>query len=938
MKDSHDATAQVSGSVHAAASELVTVLFTDIEGSTEKWEATPQRMAQAVARHDVLLREAVEAHRGRVIKTTGDGIYAAFADAGDGIAAVVAIQVALADPAATAGVPIAVRCGLHRGVAEQRDNDYFGTTINRAARMTSAAHGGQVLVSQAVVAAVRERRLPDVGFRDLGSVRLKGLAAAEHVFQVLHPRLRPDFPALRSLESTPSNLPQQITSFVGRETELAEAEALLSRARLLTLLGMGGLGKTRLALQVGGEALDDFPDGVWFVDLAPIRDPALVPVETAKVLGLRDEPGVPLVDTLGNHLKSRKLLLILDNCEHLVSASAHLANALLRTAPEIRILATSREALHLPGEQVYPVLPLPLPLPDRSDGVEALSHSPAVQLFVERAQSHKPTFTLNDHDAHAVAELVARLEGIPLAIELAAARVRTQSVADINARLKDRYKLLTGGGRVLLERQQTLRALVDWSYDLLPQKDQILLARLSAFSGRFDLAAAEAVCGTEPLAPEDIDDLLVSLVDKSLVMPEESESGTRYRMLETIRDYARIKLIERGELAKLSTRHCDYYLVMAKAGNRGLQGPDQAEWIPRLEANHDNMRTAIAHALGGTGDPIIAAKMEVALMGFRTLRGYATEGRANVRALLSLPAIHESDIAHAHTLYVGANLANSQGDNCEAQRMLETCLALRRGIGNEAEIAATLSTLAAVRLRLGDAVRARQGEEEALAIFRRLGHRIEESIVLAHLGGICVYTGNAEEAKRFLEESLTIARAVKYQETESDCERTLGKLALESGDLAAARDRFQRALLVCEAGGDLQGAAKSLCCLAEVDIATGDTGVARRRLGEAMRAFQSFQVKSGLIGALEDQARLARVTGFPEEAARLHSAAAAAREKLVLRRAPRDDQRWRDEVDAVRTALGAAAFEVAWAEGHEWELNYAVSRTLDPTFLSTLAA
>jgi predicted ATPase/class 3 adenylate cyclase/tetratricopeptide (TPR) repeat protein len=904
----------------------VTFLFTDIEGSAEKWEEAPQRMARAVARHDALLREAVEAHRGRVIKTTGDGIYAAFADVTDGIAAVVAIQVSLAVPEVTAGVPIAVRCGLHRGVAERRDNDYFGSTINRAARVMGAANGGQVLVSQAVVDAVQERPPPDVGFRDLGSVRLKGLAVAEHVYQLLHPRLRPDFPALRSLEATPNNLPQQITSFVGRRTELAEAAALFANARLLTLLGMGGLGKTRLALEIGGDLLDGFPDGVWFVDLAPIRNPSLVPVEAAKTLGLREEPGAPLIETLGNHLKSRKLLLILDNCEHLVSASAHLANALLRTAPELRILTTSREALHVPGEQVYTVLPLPLP--DRSDGVEALSHSPAVQLFVERAQSHKPSFALNEREAAAVAELVARLEGIPLAIELAAARVRTLSVTDINARLEDRYKLLTGGGRVRLARQQTLRALVDWSYELLPENDQLLFARLSAFAGGFDLAAAEAVCGGEPLESEDIVDLLVSLVDKSLVMPEETESGTRYRMLETIRDYARIKLIERGDLEKVPSRHCDYYFVMAKAGNRGLQGPEQAEWIPRLEADHDNMRAAIAFALGGAGDPIIAVKMEVALMGFRILRGYATEGRGNVRALIALHAIQSSDIAHAHALYVGATLAASQSDDMEAERMLETCLALRRGIGNEAEIAATLSTLANVRLRLGDAARARQGEEEALAVFRRLGHRIEESIVLLHLGEICVHTGNDDEARHFFEQSLAIARDVKYQETESDCERMLGQLSLEQTDLPSARRRFERALQVCEVAGDKRGAAAARWWLAKVDIATGDIGSARRRLGQALLVFESFEMRAEAIGSIEDLALLANLMERPEEAARLHGAASALRDRLMLPRPPRDECRWRDKLAALRTVLGEAAFEVAWAEGRGWQFNEAVKRAL----------
>jgi predicted ATPase/class 3 adenylate cyclase len=589
-----------------------TLLFTDIEGSTLLWEQQAERMSQALAQHDALSRAAVEGNRGIVVKMTGDGMYAAFDDPLDALGATLMLEQSLLDPSATNGIPFRVRYGLHLGIVERRENDLFGSPVNRAARIMKAAHGGQVLLSQAVADRVRDCLPPSIALKDLGGVRLRDLATPEHVYQLVHPDLRQDFPALRSLAATPNNLPLQVTSFIGRERDLSEAKALLERARLMTLLGMGGLGKTRLSLQIGADVLERFPDGVWFVDLAPLRDPSLVPGEVAQVLGVQEEPGRPLTQTLCAHLKERKLLLILDNCEHLVSACANLAHALLQAAPEVQLVATSREALRVPGEQVYPVLPLALP--DRKAGVETLSRSDAVQLFVERARLQKPEFALNEQNAPAVAELVARLEGIPLALELAAARMRSLSVADINMRLKDRFKLLTGGGRVLLERQQTLRALVDWSYDLLPEDEQTLLARLAVFAGGFALAAVEAVCGTEPLTPDDILDLLASLVEKSLVMPEQGEDGTRYRTLETIRDYARVKLIERGELEASSAQHCSYYFVMAKAGNRGLQGPEQPEWITRLEAELDNMRAAIAFSLSGGGDPIIAVKLEVALM------------------------------------------------------------------------------------------------------------------------------------------------------------------------------------------------------------------------------------------------------------------------------------------------------------------------------------
>jgi len=364
-------------------SPTLTFLFTDIEGSTSKWEELPEQMAQAVGRHDALLRDAVHAHHGRIVKTTGDGIYAAFDRAVDGLGAVVDIQLALLDPATTAGVGLRIRCGLHTGPVQARDNDYFGSTINRTARIMNAAHGGQILVSQAIAEQLRDALPADVSLKDLGSVRLKGLATTEAVFQVVHSRLYQNFPALRELEATPNNLPQQLTSFVGREKERVEIEEMLSGTRLLTLLGMGGLGKTRLSLQIGTSVMDAYPDGVWFVDLQTARDDSLVASETARVLGVREEPGRPLMQTLCAHLKTRKLLLIVDNCEQVIDACADVSNAILRAAPEVRILATSRIALRVPGEQTYVVQPLPVPM--RNADAETLAKTTSVQLFVERA-------------------------------------------------------------------------------------------------------------------------------------------------------------------------------------------------------------------------------------------------------------------------------------------------------------------------------------------------------------------------------------------------------------------------------------------------------------------------------------------------------------------------------------------------------------------------
>lgn len=908
------------------ASGDTTILFTDIEGSTRLWEQEPERMSQALARHDTIARAAVEDNRGVVVKMIGDGLYAAFADPADGLNASLTLQRSLSDPAATNGIRLLVRCGLHQGPVEKRDNDYFGPPVNRTARIMGAAHGGQILLSQAVVNGIGARLPAEVTLRDLGGIRLKDLIAPEHVYQIVHPQLRQDFPALRSLEATPNNLPQQLTSFVGREREIGEAKDLLESARLLTLFGMGGLGKTRLSLQIAADTLDRYPDGVWFLDLAPIRDPSLIPSEAAQALSVQEEPGRPLTQTLCSHVKQRRLLIIFDNCEHLVSACADLANALLRAGPEVRILATSREALRVPGEQTYPVLPLAVP--DRTADVEALAKSDAVQLFVDRARLHKPSFSLTKREAPAVAELCARLEGIPLALELAAARMRTLTVADINVRLHDRFKLLTGGGRVLLERQQTLRALVDWSYDLLQDNERILLDRLGVFAGGFGLAAAEEICGAEPLMPEDVLDLLTSLVDKSLVFAETCDDSSRYRTLETIRDYARERLVQRGELAATATRHCDHYLTMAKAANQGLRGPEQAEWTRRLEAELDNLRAAITLALDGGVDPIIAVKFEAALSSFWMLRGYSTEGRKCVRASLALPAVRASAVAQAHALYVGAVLANSQSDHAEAARMLEACLSLRRGIGHPVDIAATLSTLSLVRLHGGDAIRAREGEGEALGIFRQLGDRIGEAIGLLHLGQICVYVEDDGQARRHFEQCLVIARDLEHCEIQSECERMLGEIALEAGDVPTARARFERSLEACRGAGDRRDEATSLWWMGKADVAAGDLDLARAKLAEAIRSFQAFEMNAEVLGCLEDHARLAHSLGDYENATRLYAATASQRERLSLGRPPRSERRFRDVVSGTREVLGDVSFEAAWSEGLGWNLDEAIGHAL----------
>ncbi len=936
------------------SSKLTTLLFTDIEGSTRLWEQDGANMSVALAEHDRLSRSAVTEHRGAIVKMTGDGICAAFADPLDALLATVVLQRSLDALGGEGLISLRVRAGLHLGLVERRDDDLFGSPVNRAARIMKAAHGGQILLSQAVVDHTRERLPSAVSLRDLGAVRLRDLATSEHVYQLVHPELRQDFPALRSLEATPNNLPQQATSFIGRETELAEAKRLLDGTRLLTLLGMGGLGKTRLSLQIGADVLDQYPDGVWFVDLAPIRDPSLVPNATGHALGIREESGKPITQSLCEHLREHKLLIVLDNCEHLIYACAGLADGLLKGIPELKILATSREALHIQGEQTYPVLPLRVP--DRKAGADALLRSDAVQLFVERARLQKPDFTVTDDDAPAVAELCARLDGIPLALELAAARLRLLSVGEINARLHDRFKLLTGGSRVALERQQTLRALVNWSYDLLGESEQIVLDRLSVFAGGFDLEAAETVCGADPLAPDDVLDLVNSLVDKSLIMVEQEGRASRYGLLETIkefahehlakrfglektiREFASQRLLERDDVAATAARHCEYYFGLAKTARPHLEQSDDAESARRLEVELDNLRAAIALALAGGVDPVIAVKFEVALMQFRIRRGYSTEARNNVRAALALPEMREPNVARGHALYLGGVLATNQGDYAEAKWMLTECLAIRRALGASFDTAATLSTLSMLHMRQGDVALARKREEEAIALFRAEGNRLGEAHGLLNLGEIAVRQSDDGSARKLFEQCLAISRDIGHRETEGECERNLGELSLAAGDVDGARRRFVRSLNVCQGAEDKRNEAIALWCLGKVDAAGGDRESARAKFTEALRAFESFQMSSEALDCLEEFAALMQESGRSVDAVRVHAATAAIRDRLTIPRLQRAELRRLASLGAAREVLGEAAFEAAWADGATWALDDAIDAALSFAGEPVLAA
>jgi len=874
-------------------SGTVAILFTDIEGSTLLWEKDGARMSRALATHDALARTAVEDCHGTVVKSTGDGMHAVFDDVLDALGATLALQQALSDPAATHGVPLRVRCGLHVGEVERRDNDYFGSPVNRAARIMSAAHGGQVLLSQAAVDDLRSSLPPDVSLRDLGRVRLKDLSTPEQVYQVVHSTLRQEFPALRSLEATPNNLPQQSTRFIGREDTLADLQRLLSNTRLLTLTGSGGCGKTRLGLQVAADSLERFPDGAWLVELAPISDPGLVPQTVATVLGLKEASGKPVVQTLTDYLKDKRLALLLDNCEHLLDASAGLANALLRQCPQVTILASSREALGVGGEQTYRVPSLSLPDPKRAHTSASVVPFEAIQMFTDRAVLARPDFAVTDYNASTLASICHRLDGIPLAIELAAARVRSLSVEEINNKLDQRFRLLTGGARTALPRQQTLRSLIDWSYDLLSATEQAVFRGLSVFAGGWTLEAAEDVCSGESVAKEDVLDLLTALTDKSLVLVEERNGKSRYRLLETVRQYARDGLLEHGEGESWRDRHLACFVSLAEEAKPLLRGADQQVWLDRLETEHDNLRAALMWSSDGRGDALAGLRLANALYTFWYVHGYFGEAYTWLTRLLAVVSNAPAD-ARAQALGKAGVMAWQQGDYATARRLQEEGLAIYREMGDRRGIASALIDLGAVDFDQGDFQAARSRFEEGLAIRRELGNAQGIAGALHNLGAVANACGDNQAAWKFLEEGLSIYRELGDPWGIAMALSNLGSLAVERTEIALAQALHEESLAI------------------------------RRELHE----------RRGIAESLEGLAHVMSAWARPGAAVRIWGAAKRLREEIGAPLSPPDRAAQDVRIAAARTAMAdAAAFELVWEEGRamtqEQAIEYALAKPDD---------
>ncbi len=869
-------------------SGTVTFLFTDLEGSTQLWERQPEVMRGALARHDSLLRRAVENHRGHVFKTGGDAFCVAFQSASEALAAVLDAQLDLhAQDWGEAG-PLRARAALHTGAADVRDGDYFGPTLNRVARLLAIGHGGQTLLSHSTSELVRDALPPQATLRDLGTHRLKDLQRPEQVFQLEHGGLPDEFPPLRSLDALPHNLPLQPTAFIGRERELADLRRLLSASHLLTLTGAGGSGKTRLALQLAAELLEGYPEGVWLVDLAALTDPALVPQTVATALSVREVAGRALTQTLADSLRPRKLLLVLDNCEHVVAACADLTATLMRSCPDITILTTSREVFGISGEVVWSIPPLSAPDPrwlaSAPDPASSLRQYEAVRLFIDRACMARPDFAVTNENAPAVAQICYRLDGIPLAIELAAGRVKALSPEQIAARLDDRFRLLTGGSRTALPRYQTLRAAIDWSYELLSEPERILLRRLSVFSGGWTLEAAEAVCSAEAIENWEVLELLTHLIDKSLVLAETVAGGeTRYRLLGTVRQYAGDRLIEAGEAARLRARHRDWFLELAEKAIPGLRGRDQGLWVERLELEHDNLRAALEWTETEEGGEEKALRLAGALFRFWYVRGHLTEGQQWLEAALARGAA-AAGAPLARAVRGAGILAMEQGDNERGTALFERSLALYRELGDKRGLARSLGGLGMVALDHAEHGRAETLYTEALGLAREIGATDIMGSLLNNLGETARLRGDYGAARKLYEEALQMGDEVSPHLT-STILGNLGMVALFEGDIATARRRF----------------------------------------GESLPIIVKLGSRSGIAATLEGLAELAVREGQPERSAHLLGACEALRETINVHVSLADQAEHDQAVAALRDALGEQALAALWAAGRALTQEQAVA-------------
>ena len=939
----------------------VTLLFTDIEGSTHLLQQLGKGYEDVLVETRHLLRTAFREYHGYEVDTQGDSFFVAFARASDAVAASVAAQRAIAGFSFPEGITVRVRMGMHTGQPRLAAEGYVGLDVNQAARIMSAGHGGQVLLSQAT-RDLAELDLPEgVTLRPLGEHRLKDLGYPVSLFQVVIPDLRADFPPLQTLNSFPNNLPNQLTSLVGREREVAEVCKLLLRAdvHLVTLTGTGGIGKTRLSLQVAAEVIDRFPDGVFFVDLAPIRDPGLVAASIAKVLGLWETGDRPLLEQVLDYLREKRLLLLFDNFEQVVSAAPQLAH-LLASCPRLDMLVTSRASLHLSGEHEYAVSPLAVPDLSRAPAPADLEQVETVRLFLQRAQAVKADFQLSEGNAKTIAEICVQLDGLPLAIELAAARIKFLPPQVLLKRLSRRLQILTGGAQDLPTRQQTLRNLLKWSYDLLNEAEQRLFQRLSVFAGGCTLEAVEAVCYTAEQESASAFDEVMSLLDKNLLQADPEGEEFRLRMLMTMREFGMEYLEEVGESETIHRAYAQYYLTLAEQAEPHLKRTEQLAWLAQLERELENVRAAlqwfIEHEEGE-----LALRLSSALLRFWSIRGYWSEGQRWLRAALAMqPSSQGSMPARAKALYAAGELAFSQHDHAEADHLLAESVALYRDLGDGHGLAGSLGRLGFLKHIQGEpasaylplmeecqalcrwlnsawnlshllhdmgVVASEQGNltqavdlyQESLTLARETGDRSLMGNILNDSGYVAYLRGNFTQAATLQQEALSLARELGNKGLIGQTLNNLGYNLYLQGHFAQAATLVQEGLTLARELGNKGLLQAALETLGSISLAQGDLVQASSLFKEGLSLWEvGNKVQTGLH--LIGLARVAVAQGKPRQAVRLLGAAETHMDvNLFLTPFERAD--YERTVESLRATLSESTFANAWEEGRTMELQ-----------------
>jgi predicted ATPase/class 3 adenylate cyclase len=739
----------------------LTFMLTDLVGSTRAWESAPAAMRQAMAGHDRIVERCLKEHHGTEVPSgrAGDSILAVFPRAADAAECAISMQRAFAAERWPPAVNLEIRVALHSGEAELREGQYHGQVLNRCARLLATSHGGQVLLTSATEQLLLDELPASAELRDLGLHRLKDLARPEHVFELVDAKQPREFPPLRSLQPA-SNLPIQLTAFIGRAGELRQLRELHGRGRSLTLTGPGGSGKTRLALELASEMVPEHADGVWFIELGPVSGPHLVPQAVADTLHLKEQASRPLADTLADHLRERNSLLVLDNCEHVVETVAALTVELLKECGGLKVLATSREPLRVPGEVTWRVPPL--------------GRDEAVRLFADRATAREAQFRISDENIDMVVRICECVDRIPLAIELAAARVPVMPLDEILSRLEKSFGLLTAGDRTTVGRQQTLRATLDWSYGLLSDPEKILFRRLSIFAGRFTLEAAEAVCGDDLLRPDAVLDLLARLVDKSIVTLDAS----RYRCLETIRSYGRQRLEEAGELDMLQARLGAYLRGLADAREPG----HLADWLDRVEAVYDDVGATLAWSL--MTDPDLGMGLAIALDLFWQLRGHASEPRQFAEAILA----HASPDFRLRpaAMYLAGAFAYLQGDFAAARRRIDEAVTEAGAAGDWPTLLAALERSGLMAAAAGDLAASEAALNAALELAHEHGDQAVEASILHQLGLRASQKPDLPAARSLLQKSLELRRNLGRSDEASMSLAFLAAVALLQADASTA--------------------------------------------------------------------------------------------------------------------------------------------------------